>query len=338
MSAEWSVQSLQSSLAKKDLYPLYYFFGDETFLIDEALVQLQEVALADGLRDFNLNTYYGDHVDASVIRDAIETLPMMAQVRLVVVKEAHDLSEKDWENLLPVLESPVESTIFVCIGNRIDRRKKYIKKFIERGVVVEFKRPFENQIPDWIVSISKRYGLKLDTEVVALVHQLVGSNLVDINGELLKISQYIGTRKAVTTDDVLQVVSRVRIDSVFDLTEAIGNNDRAKALLCLANLLDHGQNEFGVLSLVGRHLRILKTVKDGIRDGLAGARLSSRAGVSQYFLRQYTDQSRFWSERKIETAFQALLDTDRALKSSPIASHIWLENFILKTCNSHVSN
>jgi DNA polymerase III subunit delta len=331
--ADWSPQALETSVAKGEVYPLYFLYGDETFLIEETLDTLVTTALGEGLRDFNLNTFYGGEADPAQIRDAVETLPMMAQVRVVVLKDAQDLNDKDWEQLSRLIDEPVPTTALVCVASKIDKRKKYIKRFMEKGVVVEFKRPYDNQIPDWIKTISKKYGLQLSNDAVATFHQLVGSNLQDINGELQKLSQFLGEKKKASVDDVLAVVSRIRIDSVFDLTEAIGRNDRARALTCLANLLDNGQNEVGVLALISRHVRILKLVSDGLKEGLSGPRLSSRAGVSPYFLKSYVDQARSWNERKIEHTFQALLDTDRALKSSPVASHIWLENFVVQTCS-----
>jgi DNA polymerase-3 subunit delta len=330
--ADFSPQALDQTLTKGEIYPLYYLYGDETFLIEDALARLTDTALGEGLKDFNLNTYYGGEVDAAQIRDAVETLPMMAQVRVVIVKDAQDLTDKEWELLAPLVDNPVPTTAFICVATKVDKRKKFIKAFMAKGVVVEYKRPYDNQIPDWIRSIGKKYGLTLDSEAVSTMHQLVGSNLQDIDGEMLKLSQFMGQNKKVASDDVLKVVSRLRIDSVFDLTEAIGRNDRARALTCLANLLDHGQNEVGVLALISRHVRILKLVADGLREGLSGPKLASRAGVSPYFLKSYVDQARAWSDRKIEHTFQALVDTDRALKSSPVASHIWLENFVVQTC------
>ena len=130
---------------------------------------------------------------------------------------------------------------------------------MEKGVVVEFKRPFDNQIPDWIRTLAKKHELRMPSDAVDLFHQLVGSNLQDINAELGKLAQFMGGKKQVGVDDVLKAVSRIRLDSVFDLTDAIGNNDRARALDCLVNLLDNGQNEVGVLALISRHVRILKT-------------------------------------------------------------------------------
>ncbi len=331
--ADWSPQALEASVEKGQIYPLYYLYGDESFLIEDALAKLESRALGEGLKDFNLNTFYGGEVNPAQLRDAVETLPMMSQLRVVIVKDAHDLTDKDWEALSPLIDDPVPSTAFVCVASKADKRKKHIKRFMEKGVVVEFKRPYDNQIPDWIRSIAKKYELVLSADAISTIHQLVGSNLQDIDGELLKLSQYLGEKKKASTEDVLKLVSRLRIDSVFDLTEAIGNGDRARALTCLANLLDHGQNEVGVLALISRHVRILKLVADGLKEGLAGAKLSSRAGVSPYFLKSYVDQARDWSDRKIEHTFQALVDTDRALKSSPVASHIWLENFVVQTCS-----
>ena len=329
----WTTQSLNDSIKRQEVYPLYFFYGDETFLIEDAVARLTELALGDGLRDFNFNSFYGDDADLMQIRDAVETLPMMAQTRVVVLKEAQDLNDKDWEQLAPLIENPVESSVFICTATKIDKRKKYIKRFLDVGVVVEFKRPYDNQIPDWIRTLAKKHKLKIGEEAVTLLQQVVGSQLTDLNAELLKLSQYLGDRNEVTTEDIVKVVSHVKMDSVFELTDAIGSNDRARALVNLANLLDQGQNEVGVLSLIGRHVRILQLVNDGIKEGLSGQRLSARAGVSPFFLKQYVEQSRYWNRVKIERTFRALLDTDRALKSSPVSSGIWLENFIVETCS-----
>lgn len=331
--AGWTPERLENSVAKGEVYPLYCFYGDETYLIDDALDAVESLAMGEGLRDFNLNTFYGSEADPAQIRDAVETLPMMAQVRVVVLKDAHELTDKEWDQLMPLIEDPVPTTALIMTATKIDKRKKHFKRLQEKGALVEFKRPYDNQIPDWIRAISKKHDLKLSAEVVGVFHQLVGSNLQDIDAELSKLRQYLGERKQPTVDDVMKVVARVRLDSVFDLTDAIGRADRARALDCLVNLLDHGQSEVGVLALISRHVRILKLISEGMKEGLAGQRLSSRAGVSPYFLRNYVDQARDWNDRKLEKTFQALLDTDRALKSSPVAAHIWLENFVVQTCS-----
>jgi DNA polymerase-3 subunit delta len=88
----------------------------------------------------------------------------------------------------------------------------------------------------------------------------------------------------------------------------------------------------GVVSLIHRQIRILSAIYEGKKAGMNGARLAQKVGVPEFFMKQYLEQSRQWDKEKLVSAVRALQETDRALKSSPVASHIWLENFILRTC------
>lgn len=215
----------------------------------------------------------------------------------------------------------------------LDKRKKAFKKVTEAAVLVELKRPYENQVMDWIDYLAFRQELKVSREAAQLLRQFVGPNLTELQNELIKLRDYLGERKTIEAQDVLQVVSESRVDRIFDLTDAIGRRDRATALHTLANLLEHGQSEVGVLAMISRHFRILAQLKHGQKEGLSGGRLSAKAGVPQFLLGQYMEQIRLWDESKIQSTFVVLQDTDRALKSSSVPPHVWLENFVLKTCS-----
>ncbi|MCB0364726.1 MAG: DNA polymerase III subunit delta [Bdellovibrionaceae bacterium] len=333
-SVAWDLRKLQKYLDKKVPGPLYLVFGDEPYLVDEAVKLLKTKALPDGVDDFSSDQFHYPETSPSHVKDAVETLTMMSPRRVVVYKIGKGLKDKEWEELVPVMEDPVPTTTFILVAEKADKRKKYFRKIKDAGVIVELKRPFDNQVASWIEYIAYRHEVELGRGVAALLQQFVGSNLGEINNEMLKLRQYLGDEnRPVSEEDVMRLVSRSRIDSIFDLANAIGRRDRAHALVCLANLLEHGQNEVGALSLITRHIRILHTIREGMAAGLAGARLSSQAGVPQFFLQEYVNQSRAWSPDKINRALQALHETDRALKSSPISSHIWLENFIIRTCS-----
>lgn len=333
-STTWDLRKLQKYLEKKQPGPLYLVFGDEQFLVDETVKLLKTKALPNGIDDFSFDQFYYPETSAGHVKDTVETLTMMSPCRVVVYKIGKGLKESEWEELSPVFENPVPTTTLIVVADKVDKRKKYYRQINENGAVVELKRPFENQVASWIEYIAYRHDVKLASGVVALIHQFVGSNLGEINNEMLKLKQFIGNeQRAVSEDDVMRLVSRSRIDSVFDLANAIGRRDRAHALVCLANLLEHGQNEVGVLSLITRHVRILHSVREGIAAGLSGARLSTQAGVPQFFLQEYVTQSRGWPPDRLTKTLQALHETDKALKSSPVSSHIWLENFVIRTCS-----
>lgn len=330
--SDWDLRKLQQSLEKSQPASLYLLHGEEFFLVEQALRAIFEKCVTTDTKDFNYDSFVAGDVNVERVRDAVEQLPMMTDRRLVIYKNIDSLKEKDWDVLQPLLSEPVASTTFVLVADKIDKRKKVFKVIADHGVIVELRRPFENQIPVWIEYIAHLTGLKLEQDATHAILQLVGTNLSEVASEMKKIKSFLGDRHLVKVDDVLTVVSKARIENVFNLTEAISRRDRAGALMCLANLLEHGQNEMGILALILRQLRIFSQLQSASKKGLSGARLSSAVGVPDFFLRKYQAQARHWDEGKIDLAIRALHDTDRALKSTKVPSHIWLENFILKTC------
>lgn len=326
-------QKFYKDLEQGRLAPLYFIFGEEPYLLNQSAERFKYAVLSEGAADFNLSIFYANDADVNVVRDAVETLPMMAPRRLVILKEAQDLTDKEWTTLEPLFESAVDSTVFVLIASRVDKRKKTIRMLLEKADCVEFKKPYENQIPSWINYIAQNLEVEISKDAIHLLHKLVGHHLTEIESELKKLSDFVGERRIEVTD-VAQVVSRSKEENVFDFTKAIGENDRVKALEHLVHLLDQGQSEIGIVSLLARHVRILLTVKKGMEEGLHGAKLAHYAQVPPYFLESYIDQARLWAARKLEQTLMVLCETDKALKSSPLSSHIWLENLVLKTCSS----
>ncbi len=327
------LRKLQQRLEKHPPAPLYLLMGEEVFLVQEAVALLKEKSVEAGSRDFNCDVFDVSETKADQVRDAADMLPMMSSRRFVLYRGVDSLKDKDWEALFPVIDNPPETTVVVLTCETLDKRKKAFKRLMDKAVLVELKRPYDNQIADWIDYLAHRQGLTVDREAAQLMRQFIGTNLTEIHNELLKLRDYLGERKDISSRDVLQVVSQTRVDRIFDLTDAIGRCDKVTALNSLANLLEHGQSEVGVLAMISRHFRILAHLREGMREGLTGQRLATKAGIPQFLLDQYLQQIRRWDERKISQTFAALLDTDRALKSSSVPSHVWLENFVLQTCS-----
>lgn len=325
---------IEKNLEAQSFHPLYFFFGEEPYLVNQAVTYLKVCALHGGAADFNYSSYYASDADILQVRDEVETLPMMAPRRLVILKEVQDLTDKEWTTLEPLFKTPVESTVFILVGGKIDKRKKFYKQLSEKAIFVEFKKPFENQISGWIRHICKGHGLTISDEGLQLTHRLVGNQLTEIESEISKVKDYLGERTHIELEDVAQCVSKKREENVFELTESLGQGDRVQSLVHLVQLLDQGQNEVGIVSLVARHMRILLMIRQGTEQGMAGQKLASYAQVPSYYLQDYINQARRWTDRKLEHCLLTLAETDRALKSSPLSAHIWLENLVLKTCSS----
>lgn len=313
-----------------NLAPLVFLLGEEPYLLEQALLQVESKLVDPGMRDFNFSSFSGSEGSFEKLRDSIETLPGFAPHRVVILKEAQELSDSDWETLEPVLKSPVESTFFIITASRFDKRKRIFKILSENGHCVEFKKVYENQIPQWIHFIAQKFELQISEEANHLLHRLVGSHLQEIETEILKLKEYVSPRNRIEAVDVKNIVSRSREENVFQWTEAVAERDRVRALESLAQLLEQNQSEVGVVSLMARHVRVLLKIKKGQEMGYVGTRLAQYVQVSPYFLSGYVKQSGLWSVNQLESLLVILNDTDRALKSSPLSAPLWLENMVLK--------
>lgn len=328
-------QRVEAALQSQKFDPLFFFHGDEPYLLNQAVQYLKVCALHGGAADFNWNSYVAADADVNAIRDEVETLPMMAARRVVLVREVNEFTDSEWETLKPLIDNPVDSTVLMLTASKIDRRKKTHQRLLEKAVSVEFKKPYDNQVPGWIHHIAKAHELTFSEEGLQLFHRLVGSQLIEIEREVAKLRNFMGERTEVRREDVAQCVSRLREENVFEFCEILATGDRPSALLQAVTLLDQGQSELGIVALAARHFRILLLVRIGEAQGLAGQKLATHAQVPSYFLGDYVRQARMWSIRKLENVLLILSETEKALKSSPFSSAIWIENMVAKICELH---
>jgi DNA polymerase-3 subunit delta len=97
---------LAGHIKKDTLSSVYFFYGREELLKEEAVQSIIGRLVQPQLRDFNLDILYGDEVDGAQIIDRLCELPMMAERRVVVVRNSHELSLRDRRRLLEYAVSP----------------------------------------------------------------------------------------------------------------------------------------------------------------------------------------------------------------------------------------
>ena len=84
---------LRRELDAGTLRPAYLLSGEEALVRDDALERIRGSVLADGPADFNFDRLEGDATLPGALFDALRTLPVMAQRRLVVLREVVGLRE-----------------------------------------------------------------------------------------------------------------------------------------------------------------------------------------------------------------------------------------------------
>lgn len=176
------------SIAKGDVAAAYYFHGPEDLLKDEALRALLDRVLDPSLRDFNLDQRSAGQLDADALFALCTTLPMMADRRVVVLREVEALKRKPKVRaaLLEYLGRPAPDTVLVLIqGANEDGEHKEIAR---AAVTVACMPLPEERVLKWLDRMAKALGLALPEEAARHLVRAVGGELGSLAAELEKLA------------------------------------------------------------------------------------------------------------------------------------------------------
>ncbi len=367
-TGEDEVHRIHRELEQGKVAPVYLFYGAEDFLVAQALEAVQSHVLAGIPVDFNFDQYHGTDCDPRAVVESADMLPMMAERRLVVLREAFALKPSGLRRLVDYLASPSPTTVLVMTAGQIPKTRKpedtgdvaraqaetqaetaekgatvqdLVKAARKAGRVVEFRTYYEHNVGTWIRGEVARRGKTIDRTTITFLIDMVGTNLRELHAELNKVCTFVGERKAITLDDVQQIISDVKADDIFAFTNAVGEKNADVALLHLRKLFESAVGSgFGasgrVVSMLHRHYLQLYQAKRMLAEGVAPREIAKRLGVKSSIAwkweKRELEQARAMSEQQLLDALRRLYDTSLALRTSRVPADIRIEALILQLC------
>ena len=228
-----SYETIMRDLKARHFSPIYILMGDESYYIDKISDYIAEHVLRPEERDFNQTVVFGSDISASQIVDSAKAFPMMAEKRVVIVKEAQNL--KGTEPLVKYFKQPVVSTVLVlCHKNgSIDKRKKIIPAAQVGGAVIfESKKLYERELPGFITSYFMQHEVTVEQKAVQMIADHVGADLHRLTSELDKILISFSEADRMVTPEIVEKEIGVSKDfNAFELRSAIIQRDVYKANL-----------------------------------------------------------------------------------------------------------
>ncbi|WP_109830476.1 DNA polymerase III subunit delta [Reichenbachiella versicolor] len=321
-------------LRKNQYAPVYFFQGDEPFYIDRLVKHIEENAIDSGLRDFNQVVLYGKDTDLPTVLNHAKGFPMMSERKVVIVKEAQELTGIDKEigdKLLGAyLENPQPSTILVFSYKykKLDKRKKIAKAIDAKAVMFTSDKMYDNKLPAWVDEFVKEKGKKIDQKALQLIVENIGNNLTRISNEIDKLLINIGAEDVITADHVYKNIGISKEYNVFELQKALGYKNVLKANQII-NYFDSDPRSNPIIPIIANiftfynKLLLVHKSPDKSDRGLA-----SLLGVNPFFVKDYTMASRNYSLPKVMANIKHLKVAD--MKSKGIDYPKQTEGEILK--------
>ncbi len=295
------------------LAPVYIVSSDQPVLVDRLLAAVRDGAVPPSARGFNYDVIEGKPSAQRILAYA-QTLPMMATRRMIYVRDLGPLPADEAPALIAYFDDPCPSTVLFAYTSKLDKRLKLYAAANKKGFLHVLEAP-RNPMA-WIRTEAERAGVQLGAGAGERLADAVGNDLSRLSLVVEQLGLYAGQR-AISVDDVDELVAETRERSVFELTDAIGAGDLGGALRAVDSLCDQRDSALGVIVMLARYVRQLGMVHQLRESGASRTEYPSALGVPPFVVDKLAAQARRYSAPALARTTSRLAAADRALKGDP---------------------
>ena len=331
MSAS-SLKTLRDAIKRRSFDGAYFIWGEDDYQKDDVIRQLIKAALDPGVRDFNLDTRRSGELDAETLGVLLSTPPMMAERRVIVLRDVGALKKDVRKVLDEYLKSPAPDLLLLMTGAAGSKADTTLST---SSTSLQFDPLTGDRIPRWITHrVTSELGLTITEPAIELLQAAVGSDLHQLAGELDKLASYIeGHNQEIGEEAVAAVVGVRRGETQADLLDAVADRNAPRALELISHVLAQAKTTgVSIVMALSTQMLAISWGRARLDEGLPRARLAQEyfdllKATGAFTGRPWGSAAAVWaraadrwSRESLERALDSLLEADVALKESRVSS------------------
>ena len=240
------IPSALSKAISTDLPSVIVVVGEASLIVERSEQAVVESVLPSiGMPALNHSVFRAAEVSSADLLATLETVPMMSERRLVVLRGIEEGKDELFQGLLEWLATPRPEVVLVVSGSRFPPVRKGGSNWAVRmrnalkSTGLFLKLGPRDVSPSAVVREHARsLGCEIDGRAVSLLVETVGEDLGRLVQELEKLALFAGDATTLTADMILQSSSRVAEADVWQLTAALVSRDVNAALAALHRALE----------------------------------------------------------------------------------------------------
>ena len=322
---------------------LYILYGPDDYSIEKALEEIKlSLGDAEALAT-NSSRFPGKDLNPAQLHQAVETMPFLAEKRLVVIDgllerfegSAGGRRRKKNSNVSefigPLTRVP-ETTVVVLVEPAIKGNSEILATLMPSAKIRQFPLLKDPQLKKWILDRVAVGGGSINLPAATQLLKLVGGNLWSLNGEINKLVLY-KDGEAIEAADVERVVGFQRQDKIFVLMDAVIAGDAAQTQRHLRRFLEDGLEPAIIMRMLARQLRLMVQANEmkGRREGLP--EMQRKMGLfSEYALRHVIQQAAAFTLPRLNRMYHYLVEADLGIKQGRYSAELSLEMLLAQLC------
>jgi len=282
----------------------------------------REIGLGNSLDVIEIDAASNRGIDQiRELREMVRYAPAGGRYKLVILDEAHALTNEASNALLKTLEEPPDKVIFVMATTQPEDLADTIRS---RSQHFHFRALSFAEISTALEDICAKENLTAEPGAIAVMARAAEGSLRDGLSLLEQARAYCGSK--ITDTQVRELLGVVPGEILDELTGAIQERSADRVLSLVHRLLAEGQNlQHFCREAIGHFRNLLVARVCGADSELIAAPADERPRLKK--------ASEFFSEEDLTRFFQILLHTDEDLRRKPDA-RLHLEMGLLRMVNA----
>lgn len=327
-----SLKTLRDTIKRRSFDGAYFIYGEDDYQKDDAIKQLVEAALDPAAKDFNLDMRRAAEIDPESLGVLLSTPPMMAERRVIVLRDVGALRKDARRVLDEYLKTPAPDLMLVMTGAAGSKPDTALSA---SSTVLQFDPLTGDRIPRWIAhQATSELGVKISAPAIELLQAAVGSDLHRLAGELDKLASYMeGQGDEISEEAVAAVVGVRRGETQSDLLDAVADRNAPRALELIQHVLSQPKTTaVSVVMALSTQMLAISWGRARLDEGLPRNRLAQEYfellketgaftgrpwGSATAVWARAADR---WNSESLDLALDSLIEADVALKESRVSS------------------
>ncbi len=182
------------------LQPAYLFYGKEDLLCEMSIKRLREKVLSPEECSLNLSIIYG--TNAIGLAEALNTPPILALKRLIIIKQAQELPDKYLSVVINYLKKPPMDSCLVLWASEIDKRTSFYKRLSNMLIEIECSTPKGKELNLWIRNYVSEQGKTISEDVLQRLSTISFPSLRELVSELDRLILLVGEKRDISLADL----------------------------------------------------------------------------------------------------------------------------------------
>ena len=331
---EDSFLTLKQQIKAGNIGNLYLFFGEETFVKDMYLEKLKSFVPDGGFGDFNYIYLDGKDAESEKVDDALNSFPMMAEKKLVVIKNSgifKKSTEEVKEFWLERLSDIPDYVMLIFDEQEIDKRNALYKAVIKSGLAVEFSYMKDYEVAGWVTREAQKAGKKMSKDAADYLVAMCDPGISNVKNELMKLIDFSDNEIYIT--DMDKVVSKPLSVAVFDITDALMEKNGDKVMSTVLRMQDNNETAFNILYLLHSAFEKMLYSKLLLAEGFSYDMISKRLGLANFISKKYIAGAKNFSAKFLQDRISKVSEIDLSIKQGEIDEWTALLQYVFECIN-----